>query len=130
MKIVVISRDTSSGTYEVWHEKVLNKEKVHPRALLQASNGAVVQVITSNEYAIGYVGLGYINSSVKAISVNAIDASAHTALTGEYPVSRALFMFTNGWPEGSTLRFINYVISPAGQKLAEKEGFVPIYLMP
>ena len=125
--IVVISRDTSSGTYEVWHEKVLHKEKVTPKALLQASNGAVAQVVAKNKYAIGYIGIGYLNKGVKALKVDGVEASATSALNGTYPVSRALFMFTNGWPEGDVMSFINFVVSPTGQKLAREEGYVPLY---
>lgn len=125
--IVVISRDTSSGTYEVWENKVLKKEKVTPKALLQASNGAVAQAVAKNKYAIGYVGIGYLNKDVKGLKVDHVEASPTTALNGTYPVSRALFMFTNGWPKGDTLSFINFVVSPAGQKIAQEEGFVPMY---
>jgi phosphate transport system substrate-binding protein len=125
--IVVISRDTSSGTYEVWHKKVLNKEKVTPKALLQASNGAVAQAVAKNKYAMGYIGIGYLNKDVKGLKVDHVEASPTTALNGTYPVSRALFMFTNGWPKGDTLSFINFVISPKGQKIAQEEGYVPMY---
>jgi len=126
-QIVVISRDTSSGTYEVWGKIVLEKEKVTPRALLQASNGAVVQAVAKNKYAIGYIGIGYLNKDVKALTVNNVKASPATALNGAYPVSRPLFMFTNGWPKGDTMTFLNFVISPAGQKIVEQEGYVPLY---
>lgn len=125
--IVVISRDTSSGTYEVWHEEVLSKERVTPKALLQASNGAVAQAVAKNKYAIGYVGIGYLNKDVKALRVDGVAASATTALNGTFPVSRALFMFTNGWPAGDAMNFINFVVSPAGQKIVKEEGFVPLY---
>ncbi|MEJ2724298.1 MAG: PstS family phosphate ABC transporter substrate-binding protein, partial [Deltaproteobacteria bacterium] len=74
--VVVISRDTSSGTYEVWHEKVLEKQRVFPGALLQASNGAVVQAVSKNKNAIGYIGLGYVSKEVKALTVNNIRGSA------------------------------------------------------
>ena len=57
-EIVVISRDTSSGTYEVWKEKIMKKERVFPGALLQASNGAITQAISKNKNAIGYIGIG------------------------------------------------------------------------
>lgn len=59
-QIVAISRDTSSGTFESWEELVMNKERVTPKALMQASNGAVVQTVSKNKNAIGYVGLGYV----------------------------------------------------------------------
>jgi phosphate transport system substrate-binding protein len=127
-QIVVISRDTSSGTYEVWHEKVLEKQRVFPGALLQASNGAVVQAVSKNKNAIGYIGLGYMDTSVKALMVNSITGSEESTLNGTYPISRPLYMFTAGWPKGDTLNFINYVIHPErGQKHVSKIGFVPLY---
>lgn len=126
--IVVISRDTSSGTYEVWEEKVMKKERVSPAALLQASNGAVVQAVSNNKNAIGYIGLGYLNSSIKATTTNNIKGSAETTLNGTYPISRALYMFTNGWPTGDTANFINFVMHPQkGQKYVKDAGFVPLY---
>ncbi len=127
LQIVVVSRDTSSGTYEVWEEKVLHKAKVTPRAQLQASNGAVIQTVSKNRYAIGYIGLGYMNNSVRALTVGGIEATAETALSGAYPVARPLFMFTNGWPTGAVADFITFVVSKDGQDLVRKEGFVPLF---
>jgi phosphate transport system substrate-binding protein len=126
--IVVVSRDTSSGTYEVWESKVMKKERVYPGALLQASNGAVVQAVSKNKNAIGYIGLGYVDAGVKALSANGITGSAETTLNGTYPVSRPLYMFTAGWPNGDTLNFINFVIHPKkGQKYVAEAGYVPLY---
>ena len=121
--IVVISRDTSSGTYEVWREKVLKKERVFPGALLQASNGAVAQVVAKNKNAVGYIGLGYMDSGLKALTVNNVKGSNETTLDGTFPVSRPLYMFTPGWPKGDTLNFINFVMHPQkGQKLVSGAG--------
>jgi len=128
LKIVVVSRDTSSGTYEVWESKVMKKERVYPGALQQASNGAVVQAVSKNRNAIGYIGIGYVNQSVKPLMVNSIMGSAKTTLDGIYPISRALYMFTQGWPRGDTLNFINYVLHPLkGQKYVKEAGYVPLY---
>jgi phosphate transport system substrate-binding protein len=128
LKIVVISRDTSSGTYEVWEEKVMKKERVSPGAMLQASNGAIVQVVSSNKFAIGYIGLGYVNQTVKPVTANGIAGTEETTLNGRYPISRPLFMFTRGWPTGDTLNFINYVLLPQkGQKMVKEAGFVPLH---
>ena len=126
-KIVVISRDTSSGTYEVWNKKVMKKEKVFPGALLLASNGAIVQAVSKNKNAVGYIGIGYLDSSVKPLTVNSIKGSAKTTLSGTFPISRPLFMFTTGWPKGETLNFINFVLSPNGQRLVWSSGYVPLY---
>ena len=111
-KIVVISRDTSSGTYEVWEQKVMAKERVFPGALLQASNGAVAQAVAKNKNAVGYIGIGYLNDDVKATTVNGIPGSATTTLNGTFAISRPLYMFTNKWPTGDVAKFINYVLHP------------------
>ena len=126
LQIVVVSRDSSSGTFESWAQLVLNNAKVTPRAQLQASSGAVVQAVSKNRYAISYVGIGYLNQSVKSLTVNGVQASAKTALSKEYPIARPLYMVTNGQPTGDAARFIKFVLSPAGQKLVVREGFVPV----
>ncbi|MCE5281193.1 MAG: PstS family phosphate ABC transporter substrate-binding protein [Deltaproteobacteria bacterium] len=126
LQIVAISRDSSSGTFEAWGELILKGAKVTPRAQLQASNGAIVQAVSKNRYALGYIGLGYLDKSVKALSVNGIRASEKTASMKAYPVSRALYLFTNGEPKGETARYIRFVLSPAGQALVKREGFVPL----
>ncbi len=126
--VVVVSRDTSSGTYEVWESKVMTEERVFPGALLQASNGAVLQAVAKNRNAIGYIGLGYLDESAKTLTVNGIEGSAETTLNGTYPISRPLFMFTRGWPESHIADFINYMLHPEkGQKLVSEIGFVPLY---
>jgi phosphate transport system substrate-binding protein len=127
-QVVVISRDTSSGTYEVWSEIVMKKERVFPGALLQASNGAVAQAVSKNTFAVGYVGLSYINDELKPVTVNGVEGNMDNALNGSYPVSRVLYMFTKGWPTGMTLQFINFMMHPQkGQKIVAETGFVPLY---
>jgi phosphate transport system substrate-binding protein len=126
LQIVVVSRDSSSGTFEAWAEMVLHKAKVTPKAQMQASNGAIVQAISKNKYAIGYIGLGYINKAVKPLTVNGVQATTKTAVAKEYPVARPLYMYTNGQPAGETAKFVKFVLSPAGQKLVAKAGFVPL----
>lgn len=127
-KIVVVSRDTSSGTYEVWEDIVLDGSRVYPGALLQASNGAVAQAVAKNTYAIGYVGIGYLNKDLKDLKVNGVQGTPETTASAEFPVFRTLFMFTDGWPEGGVAKFMNYIKNPEkGQKYAEEAGFVKLY---
>jgi len=126
--IVVISRDTSSGTYEVWRKKIMEKERVFPGALLQASNGAVVQAVSKNRNAIGYIGLGYMERAVKALKVDGIMGSKETTINGTYPLNRPLYMFTNGWPTGDVDRFIKFILNPQkGQKYVSEANYVPLY---
>ena len=126
LQIVVVSRDSSSGTFEAWSEMVLHKAKVAPRAQMQASNGAIVQVVSKNRYAIGYIGLGYINRAVKPLTVNGVQATAKTAISKEFPIARPLYMYTNSQPAGETAKFIRFILSPAGQRLVAKAGYVPL----
>ena len=126
LQIVVISRDSSSGTFESWDHFVMKKAKVTPRAQMLASNGALVTAVAKNRYAIAYLGIGYVNKSVKALQVNGITASIKTAMSKEYPFSRELYMYTNGEPTGDVAKFIAFVKSAEGQKIVVKEGFVPL----
>lgn len=126
LKIVVISRDSSSGTFESWDHFVMKKAKVTPRAQMLASNGALVTAVAKNKYAIAYVGIGYINKSLKPLQVNGIQASIQAAMSKEYPLSRELYMYTNGEPQGQMAKYISFVKSAEGQKIVVKEGFVPL----
>lgn len=122
--IVIISRDTSSGTYEAFNVLALEEEKVRPDALMQASNNAVLQTVAQTPDAIGYVGLGYVNNTVKALPVQGILPSKETVLSKKYPISRPLYMYTNGEPKGVVKEYLDFVKGPKGQKIAEEQGFV------
>lgn len=126
LKIVVISRDSSSGTFESWDHFIMKKAKVSPRAQMMASNGAIVTAIANNRYAIGYLGIGYINKSVNPIKVNGVAGSAETVLSNKYPLARDLYMYTNGEPTGEVAKFIAFIKSAQGQNIVKKVGFVPL----
>ncbi|MCK9431842.1 MAG: phosphate ABC transporter substrate-binding protein [Candidatus Omnitrophica bacterium] len=123
-KIVVVSRDTSSGTFEAFLTMVLSGDKTRPDALMQASNQAVATTIASTPGAIGYVGLGFISPSVKAVEIDGVMPSKETVVSGKYPITRPLFMYTNGKPKGAVKEFIDFILSDEGQKIVEEEGFV------
>jgi len=127
MKIVVISRDSSSGTFDAWESLVMNKERVAPTALTVPSNGALVTQVGNTKATIGYIALGYINKKVKPLKVEGVQGSVETTLNGKYKISRPLFMFTNGWPKGETLNFINFILSKEGQKLVAEAGSIALY---
>ena len=123
--IVVISRDTNSGTYETFETMVMNKQKLTSKAEYVGSNGAVRQRVMSTATAIGYVGLAF-TEGVKAIPVNGVSATPETVTSKEYPISRALYMYTNGRPkEGTALYdFVNFCDTPEGMKIVQDTGFV------
>jgi phosphate transport system substrate-binding protein len=126
-RVVVISRDTSSGTYETWEEYVLAGNRVYRGALLQASNGAVVQAVSKNKNAIGYIGIGYIDNSTKALSVNGIEPTRLNAQDWVFPVVRTLQVYTNGAPKGATKELVDFIKSAEGQKIVAEVGFIELY---
>lgn len=125
--IVVISRDTSSGTYEMWHEKVMKKADVRADALLQASNGAIVTSVAGNPRAIGYVGFGYLNPSIKALSINGVIATIQNGKSGKFPTSRRLYMYVNSKKlSDSAKQFVDFLLGPKGQAIVKEEGYIPL----
>lgn len=126
-QIVVVSRDSSSGTYEFWNEHVLNKERVYAGALLQASNGAVGQTVAKNKHAIGYVSLAFAqNKELKGLKVAGVEGNAANVLNKSYPVSRGLNLYTDGEPKGEAGDLIKFVLGTTGQKLVEEAEYVPL----
>jgi phosphate transport system substrate-binding protein len=127
-KIVMVSRDTNSGTYETFEGKVMNKEKITQGCEYVGSNGAVRARVQSTPTAIGYAGLGFVDKTVKALSINGVYPSKKTVISGKYPIARPLYMVTNGYPKmGSHVyQFITLYLSPKGQEMVERIGFVPV----
>lgn len=124
--IVIISRDTASGTFGTFKKLALKGEKVRDDALMLASNQAVATTVAKTPGAIGYVGLGYLSDKVKALEIDEVEPSQKTVVSGEYALSRPLFMYTNGKPKGLAKKSIDFVLSLAGQRIVEDLGFVPL----
>lgn len=124
-RIVVISRDTSSGTYESWSELALHKDMVRSDALLQASSGAVVTSVSGNPKAIGYIGFGYVNKNVKVLDVNGVQATIENGKSGKFPISRKLYLYVDEKRfKDDAEKFVNFILSADGQKLVEEAGFL------
>jgi phosphate transport system substrate-binding protein len=128
--IVVLSRDSSSGTYEYFKEAVVaaeNKDAEYAAAAkLLPSNQAIADEVKANKAGIGYVGLGYLTGDVKVVAIDGVKASIGTAADGSYPISRYLYMYSNGEPDGVMKAYLDWILGAEGQKLVEDEGFVPL----
>ena len=102
------------------------------KVLLLPSTEEGVTQVASNPKAIFYAGLGYVNSTVKALAIKktasdlAVKPSVETALNGTYPISRPLLYYTNGAPTGVIKAYIDYCLSPDGQQKVLEAGFVPL----
>ena len=128
MKIVVVSRDTSSGTYETFEQLVMAKQKMAAGVQYVASNPEAHAMVKSTAGAVAYVGLGFVDKDVKALKIDGVMPSRKTIAKGEYPVSRPLFMFTNGYPKlGSIIHALaTFHLTPKGQDIIDAKGFVPV----
>ncbi len=122
----VINREEGSGTREVFEKKVMAGTEVSPNAEFLPSNGAVKQKVASTPNAIGYISLGYVDSSVKALSIDGVACNKANCLNGSYPVMRYLSFITKGEPKGLIREFIDFCLSAEGQRIAEEEGYIPI----
>jgi phosphate transport system substrate-binding protein len=128
MPIVVVSRDTSSGTYETFHKLVMEKQEMAAHVEYVNANPQAHARVRTTRGAIGYVGLGFVDSNVKALKIDGIMPSRKTIASGVYPLTRPLYMFTNGYPKlGSiTHKFCTFYLTEKGQELIEEKGFVPL----
>lgn len=127
-EIVVISRDTNSGTYETFNELVLRKSPVVKGAEYVGSNGQAKTRVASTKNAVAYVGLGFADDSVKTLSVDGILPSPKTIVSGKYPIARPLFMFTNKYPKMGTpvYDFVTLHLSEEGREIVRDLGYVPV----
>ena len=137
-KIVILSREVNSGTHVYFKEHVLrkgdpnSKEEFAPSALLLSSSQAIADEVANNPLAIGYYGMGYISAKQKPILVAGDEKSEYIAPTienvvsGKYPISRPLFLYTNGEPAGLVKKFVHFILSKEGQDIVLATDFVPI----
>ena len=131
-KIVVLSRDTSSGTHLFFKEHILRNgkskgpEEYRKDALFLPSNEAIVNEVEKNDGAIGYIGMGYMDNSVKDVTVNGIEATVDNVFSKKYPISRGLYWYVNGEPQGDVKKLVDFMLSAKGQAIVKKEGFVPV----
>jgi phosphate transport system substrate-binding protein len=125
LKIVPITRDSSSGTYEVFNEKVMHKDKMAGSVETVNANPQAQARVKTTAGAIGYVGLAF-QEGVKTLKINGVVCTKGTVQQGIYPISRPLFLFTNGFPEPGTIKydFVTFYLSEKGQEIIEAKGFV------
>lgn len=136
--IVRLSRETNSGTHVYFLEEVIRLGKKDDPSIFSAdtlllpSSEGIISEVRDNPNAIGYDGLGYITQEVKKVGVAVAEGkpyilpSAETVKNGEYPISRSLYMYTRGQPEGAIKDYLNWIVSPEAQTIVTDLGFVPI----
>lgn len=119
--INVVSREEGSGTRAAFEEMVMGEVLITATAILQPSNGAVRTTVAGDPNSIGFLSFGYLDSSVKALSVDGVAGTVENAKNGTYPIVRPLLLLTKGEPEGLVKEFIDYCLSDEGQQIVAKD---------
>jgi phosphate transport system substrate-binding protein len=131
-KIVVYSRETSSGTYEFFKEHVMDNKNYASTVLNMPATGGIIESVGKTKGAIGYVGLAYLEKEVKDLKVSFdqgktfVDPTMANAKDQSYPITRPLYYYYLTESEGFTKPFIDFVLSDEGQKIVENVGYVPV----
>ncbi|HYE97728.1 MAG TPA: substrate-binding domain-containing protein [Planctomycetota bacterium] len=129
--IVIYGRENNSGTYMYFKEHVLNEEDFEPRVQTLPGTAAVINAVSKDRRSIGYGGIGYIKG-VRTLPVRkddvspAVEPTIENVVKGTYPISRNLFFYTIGEPEGAVRHFIDWARSADGQKICEAVGYYPL----
>ncbi|MBN2014227.1 MAG: phosphate ABC transporter substrate-binding protein [Candidatus Altiarchaeota archaeon] len=125
-EIVVVMREDGSGTRSTFEELVMGDWKITNAALQKPASGAIRFSVGGNENSIGYLGIGYLDETVKAIAVGGVPPTEENIRKGKYSISRKLYLITKGEPRGEAKEFIDYILSEDGQKMVEEEGFIKV----
>lgn len=127
-KINVYSREEGSGTRGTFMEFTgIEEGEFAADASIQQGNSAMRAAVAGDPYGIAYVSLGYVDETVAPAKIGGVEGTVENVLAGTYPFQRVLWLFTNGAPTELEQAYLDYLMSPAGQRIVEKEGFIPIY---
>jgi len=125
--IFVVSREEGSGTRGAFEEMVMGEDAlITSSAILQPSNGSVRTTVSTTPYSVGYLSFGYLDDTVKSISIDGVAPTEPNAADGSYPIVRPLNMLTNGEPTGNVKAFLDFILSEAGQKLVVEDGYISV----
>lgn len=125
-KIEVITRPPNSGTYLYFKEHILGTDEYCSSASVVAATEDIIKDVNKNKNAIGYGGIGYGDKLLHA-KVNGVEPSEENVRNDTYPISRYLHFITLNTPSGKIKDFINWVMTPDGQKIVKQAGYIPLY---
>lgn len=134
MPITLYGRQSNSGTYMVFRQRVL-KGNYSDKMYRMNGNSQIVEAVKNDKSGIGYVGLGYVKNNPKLKVVRLaqeegaeyIDPKNRADIeAGKYPLVRAIYQYTDGTPSGAIKEFIEFELSPEGQKIVDEMGFIPL----
>jgi phosphate transport system substrate-binding protein len=126
-KISVYTRNTSSGTYSDWKELAMKKRDYAPGSQKMAGHEQIAAEVGKNPNGVGYVGLAYMKAGgIKVVPIEGQMPSQKAVIDKSWPYARPTFYYTNGEPTGVARQFVDFTLSPTGQKIVDRVGFVPV----
>jgi phosphate transport system substrate-binding protein len=126
-KISVYTRNTSSGTYSDWKELAMKKRDYAPGSQKMAGHEQIAAEVGKNLNGVGYVGLAYMKAGgIKVVPIEGQMPSQKAVIDKSWPYARPTFYYTNGEPAGVARQFVDFTLSPTGQKIVDRVGFVPV----
>jgi phosphate transport system substrate-binding protein len=125
-KIHIIAREEGSGTRSAFESLVMGKTEITPKAIVQNSNGAVRQLVSGDVNSIGFISLGLVDNSVKALLLDGIAPTRENVMNGSYSLFRPFLFVMNSEPTGEVKQFIDFTLAPNGQRILEYEGLIPV----
>lgn len=134
-QILLLSRESSSGTFLFFQEYVLEKQDYAHNAKLLSATSAIIQSVSSDKWAIGYIGLGYAVSAAEEIKILAIKTKDNTAVfkpseetvkSGKYPIARPLMVYTKSNGTETLKKFIEFCLSSEGQQIVKTSGYITV----
>ncbi len=124
--IHLITREEGSGTREAFEHLVMGKAEITPAALVQDSNGAVRELVAGDPYALGYISAGLVDGRVKAVAIDGISPTPENIKNRTYELVRRFLLVSRTPPAGLCKAFVEFILSPQGQKILETEGLVGV----
>ena len=124
--IQLVNRNSNSGTYSYFKEHVLEGEEYCRSSLVESTTEDVIEQIRENINAVGYGGINY-GSEIKLLMLDGVRPVEENARNDKYPITRYLHFFTTKTPSGAVKKFIDWTLSPEGQKLIKKAGYIPLW---
>ncbi|MCL2055858.1 MAG: phosphate ABC transporter substrate-binding protein [Oscillospiraceae bacterium] len=123
-RIHVITREEGSGTRGAFEDMLMEGQMITLKAIVQNTNGSVRQLVSNDASSIGFISLGLVDDTVKALQLDGVEATGENVTNGSYMLFRPFIFVSEGEPDGSVMQFIEFTMSPEGQAILAGEGLV------
>ena len=125
-RIIPVTRNPNSGTYFFFKEHILDGKEYTDDKIVKSTTGEIINFVAENENAIGYGGMGYQGNVIHS-KIEGVEPNSENIRNDTYPITRYLHFFTTKIPGGKVKSFIDWVLSPAGQSVIRKSGYIPLW---